>query len=336
MNIHSEKIQPLVSVIIPTYNRPDYLKQAIESVLQQTYRHLEVIVTDDCSAENPQAAIDALQDKRVRLRRNSTNLGVGLNAKNAAIETKGKYVACLNDDDLWESTFLEKLVACLEHHSEAVLAFCDYSVIDSESNINPQKTEEHAEREKRKNLEEGIHKPFWSIGLIDRAVFCASAALVRREAVEWSRLHEAGVFWDYYIVYLACRSGQGAYYLPERLARYRVHPQSENMLSGSRNAKAKVRKGRAEVFCYEQFLNDSQLNELSFHFKEELANANATLGIGLLRMNQVAEARSYLFRSLQQKAFNSRAFVALGLSYMPQNLAAPLVNMRNRFSKYSS
>ncbi|MBD1212120.1 MAG: glycosyltransferase, partial [Dolichospermum circinale Clear-D4] len=53
MLINSQLTQPLVSVIIPTYNRPEYLKQAINSAVQQTYENIEIIVCDNCSSENP-------------------------------------------------------------------------------------------------------------------------------------------------------------------------------------------------------------------------------------------------------------------------------------------
>jgi glycosyltransferase involved in cell wall biosynthesis len=326
---------PLVSVVIPTYNRPAYLRQALLSVLHQTYPNFEVLIADDCSPENPQQLLDELQDARLRLYRQATNRGVGVNVTHALVQAQGKYVACLNDDDIWEPDFLEQLVPCLERHPEASVAFCDYAVIDAEGHINPEKTVEQSQREGRTSLKEGLHQPFWKIGLIDHSVFCASAALVRREVVPWQDIQKAGVFWDYFMVYLTCRSGHAAYYCPEKLARYRVHLQSENMLSGSRDARAKIRKGHAEVFCFETFLQDPRLQELSTYFRQSLANAHGTLAIGHLRLGQIPEARPHLHRSLQQQWLNPRAWVALCLSYLPQPVAAPLVNMKNRFSKYS-
>ncbi|MBD2122618.1 glycosyltransferase family 2 protein [Trichocoleus sp. FACHB-262] len=327
---------PLVSVIIPTYNRPDYLKQAIASVVQQTYTNLEIIVSDDCSPEHPQPIIDAFQDARIRLRRNPTNLGIGLNATYAFKEAQGKYVASLNDDDLWCPDFLEKLVPPLEASPDLALAFCDYFIINSEGTIDALATEKQSCREKRHQLPAGIYRPFWELGLIDRSVFAASAALIRYEAVAWERLQEAGVFWDYYISYLACRSGQGAYYCPERLACYRIHAQSENMTSGNRNAQAKIRKGKAGIACYESFMADAPTPKLRKYFEREWAYANTTLGIGLLRANQAIAARPYLLRSLQYQKLNLRTMVALALSFIPQSLASPFLQMRNVFAEHSN
>lgn len=329
MNPPPPTASPLVSVIIPTYNRLDYLREAIASVVSQTYTNLEIIVSDDCGSENPQPVIDAFQDARIRLRRNPKNLGIGLNATYGFTAASGKYVASLNDDDRWDKDFLTTLVKPLEENSDLVLAFCDYYVIDKNSDINRAATQKQTQREKRHLLSEGIYQPFWKIGLVDQAVFSASAALVRKSEVPWERLFEAGVFWDYYITYLACRSGKGAYYCAKRLSYYRVHAQSENMVSGSRDAQAKIRKGKAATFCYKRFMEDENLQAHRSYFQQEWAHANTTLGIGLLRIGQPHEARPYFYQALKHHAFNLRSLVALCLSYLPQSVAHPWVGMRN-------
>lgn len=327
--IPSNSLLPLISVIIPTYNRSAYLKEAIASVISQTYTNLEIIVSDDCSDESPQPIIDSFHDARIRLRRNSRNFGIGLNATHAFAEANGKYVASLNDDDRWEKKFLEKLVHPLEENSELALAFCDYYVMDDHGHVHWTATQKHSHREQRHKLNEGIYQPFWKIGLVDQAVFTASASLIRRAAVRWEKLYEAGVFWDYYLAYLACRSGQGAYYCSERLAYYRMHAQSENMVSGSRNAQAKIRKGQAATFCHRCFMEDQNLRSYRSYFQQEWAHASTTLGIAFLRIGQIEDARIHLHQSLRQQTFNLRTLVALTASYLPQSMSNLLAHMRN-------
>ena len=75
--------EPLVSVIIPTYNRPDYLKQAIESAVKQTYRNLEIIVSDNCSKKSPESLVEEFGDSRIRFFRQPTNVGMFANQMNA-------------------------------------------------------------------------------------------------------------------------------------------------------------------------------------------------------------------------------------------------------------
>lgn len=317
----SDSSLPLVSVVIPTYNRPDFLKAAIASVLQQTYQNFEIIVSDDCSAENPQPIVAAFQDSRIQFRRNPQNLGVGLNATYAFQAATGKYVASLNDDDLWQPDFLEKLVLPLEANPNLVLAFCDHYSTDATGTIDVVETEAQTKRWKRDRLQAGVYPSFWKIGLVDQSVYTASAAVMRREAIEWDRLFEAGVFWDYYIVYLACKSGGGAYYCPERLALYRVHTQSETVMSGKgRDVQAKIRKGKAAVFCHHSFMQDENLREFHDYFKQQWAHASTTLGIGFLRANQPETARPYLFQAWRSQPFNVRTAAACVLSFMPRSL----------------
>ena len=97
--------RPLVSVIIPTYDRLDYLREAIASAVSQTYTNLEIIVADDCGPANSKEVVDSFQDSRIQYKRNPTNLGVSLNLARSFAAAKGKYVASLNDDDRWDQHF---------------------------------------------------------------------------------------------------------------------------------------------------------------------------------------------------------------------------------------
>ena len=98
---------PLVSVVIPTYNRGETLLRAIDSVLKQTYQNFEIIVVDDCSQENIAQLIRDLNDNRLIFQRHSNNRG-GSAARNTGIEkARGEYIAFLDSDDVWLPQKLE-------------------------------------------------------------------------------------------------------------------------------------------------------------------------------------------------------------------------------------
>lgn len=313
---------PLVSVITPTYNRPEYLKAALTSAVKQTYRNIEIIVSDNCSPENPQSIVESFQDPRIRFFRNSTNLGMFANTMNAFKKARGKYVASLLDDDMWEETFLEKLVPPLEANSNLALAFCDHYMINADGEIDYALTEYCSELFHRAGLKEAIYQPFYKLSLVDRAVSTATAAVIRREVVDWDSIpSEVGGSWDIYLNYLCSCSGLGAYYYPEKLTRYRVHEQTDTMLSGSRNSQAKIRKATADMFCYERFMQDERLHELKPYFMQQWGHISTTLGIGLMRSKQIKEARPYFWRSLRQK-LTLRTVAALMLSFTPPKIAA--------------
>lgn len=93
--------EPLVSVIIPTYNRPQ-VREAVKSVLDQTYENLEVIVVDDCSDTPAKEYLKDVEDERLSLFRHEENRN-GSAARNTGIsEASGFYIALLDDDDVWE------------------------------------------------------------------------------------------------------------------------------------------------------------------------------------------------------------------------------------------
>ena len=93
--------RPLVSVIIPTYNRASLLKRAIESVLNQEFEDFELIVVDDASQDRTPKVIESFKDGRIRYLRLKKNSG-GPVARNTGIKkARGKFIALLDDDDEW-------------------------------------------------------------------------------------------------------------------------------------------------------------------------------------------------------------------------------------------
>lgn len=122
--------EPKISVVIPTYNKSQYLKEAIESVLNQTYQNMEVIVVDDGSIDNTREAIKSFDDPRV-IYFFQENKGPAI-ARNTGIKkTNGKYVAFLDSDDLWLKEKLEKQVDFMEKNSEiGLLGTGCYEVTD--------------------------------------------------------------------------------------------------------------------------------------------------------------------------------------------------------------
>jgi len=112
----SESSQPLVTVVVPTYNRPDFLKKTARTILDQTYRNLElIIVSNGVNPANEQAARE-LNDPRV-IYVDQENTGGPAAPRNHGLRlAKGKYVAFCDDDDLWLPQKIEKQVAAMENN----------------------------------------------------------------------------------------------------------------------------------------------------------------------------------------------------------------------------
>ena len=102
------KYFPLVSVIIPTYNRKDNLIEAIESVFAQTYPNYEVIVVDDGSSDGTKEKLQEIRKKLVYIHQN--NSGVSTARNKGILSSKGDYIALLDSDDLFMPHHIEQAI----------------------------------------------------------------------------------------------------------------------------------------------------------------------------------------------------------------------------------
>jgi len=115
---------PLISVYLPTRNRPDLLREAAQSVLGQTLRDFELLIVDDGSDDAAVAREIAEIDSRVRVFRNESPLGAPAARNRAIAEARGKYLTGIDDDDLMLPRRLESLVAARpENHSLVCSSF---------------------------------------------------------------------------------------------------------------------------------------------------------------------------------------------------------------------
>lgn len=101
-------MDPKVSVIVPTKNRAHYVSSAIQSVLDQTFRDFEIIVVDGASIDNTREVISKFDDERIRYIREKKDRGVSASRNIGIKHSRGKFIAFLDDDDLWMSSKLEK------------------------------------------------------------------------------------------------------------------------------------------------------------------------------------------------------------------------------------
>lgn len=120
--------EPLVSVVVPTHNRPGRLAGALGSVLRQTYRRLEVLVVDDASDQPVDAVVEqaAAGDQRVRLLRLPVNGGAAAARNHGLDAARGDLVAFLDDDDRWLPDKLARQVDHLRRHPEVGFVSCDF------------------------------------------------------------------------------------------------------------------------------------------------------------------------------------------------------------------
>lgn len=113
---------PKVSVIIPTYNREDFVEETIQSVLNQTYKDFEVIVVDDGSTDNTKKKLEKFNSKIKLIEQKKSERAIARN--NGVKNANGEYIAFLDSDDLWHKDKLEKQVEVLDKNKEYILIYC--------------------------------------------------------------------------------------------------------------------------------------------------------------------------------------------------------------------
>ncbi len=108
----------LFSILIPTRNRSEYLKYALGSVLSQTFKDLEVIVSDNASEDNTKQLVESIKDPRIKYFRTGRFISVGENFNNAYRNSSGAYFIMMGDDDFLMPYYLEEVCKCLSKNPD--------------------------------------------------------------------------------------------------------------------------------------------------------------------------------------------------------------------------
>lgn len=118
------KNHPLVSVIMPTYNRKHIIKNAIDSVLNQTYTNFELLIIDDGSEDNTIGLLNSIKDDRVRILTNKRNHGSSFSRNKGLRHAKGNIIMYLDSDNTWDSEYIETMIGAFIHLPDADAIYC--------------------------------------------------------------------------------------------------------------------------------------------------------------------------------------------------------------------
>lgn len=211
--------RPGVSVVIPAYNVAEYVGEAIESALAQTYPNVEVVVVDDGSTDSTAAVIDSYRNEVVVVSQENQGLA---SARNAGIRSaSGELFALLDADDLWLTDRLDRLIPVLEARPEIGMVTSDSYVMDGRV---PTERRSYVHRRRR---------PFPAsedeqIAEIARFNFLFVSVVFRRELVDRCGMFAEGLrrAEDYELWTRFLLSGSRAAFVDEPLGYYRVRPGS--------------------------------------------------------------------------------------------------------------
>ncbi|MEO8043558.1 MAG: glycosyltransferase family 2 protein [Spartobacteria bacterium] len=218
---------PLVSIIIPTLDRPRYLREAIDAALAQTHENVEVLVFDNGTLEETLAVGEeaARRDSRVRFRRNERNLGMSGNFNALSEAARGEFLVAIGDDDRLLPDFVGRLVEAMR--PEVRVAFSNHYLIDSEGRRLEQESIAYNGKYGRDQLPAGeLENPEAAAW---RQSIPMSASLLRTADMQRLRFREDLNTPDAEFFIRLANEGARFVFLPDYLMEYRVHLGAETV-----------------------------------------------------------------------------------------------------------
>lgn len=284
-----------ISVVMPTYNRADYIEKALDSLMQQTEKPVEIIVVDDGSTDDTEERVrrHAL-GSRIQYKHQS-NQGASV-ARNLGVQiARGDLIVFLDSDDMLEPLHHEVALSVLKGNRNVALFCCDSRSIGVHGEwLNGGRSWTEVQcLIKRCRIETGVRT------LQDIFLFSTPfpGFTVRREAYREVGGLDQSIFPldDYDLQLKIAGAGYGVHYEHRSLARYRVHEDNE---SGRNRA---VRVGEQKLRCLERALSTyAEIRRLGPTAKRRMGEAKRELGLSMLRDGQVLGGAGQLARSLSE------------------------------------
>lgn len=245
-----------VSVLMPIYQTPEeYLRSAIESILNQTYTDFEFLILDDCPQNSRESIVHSYQDKRIKYFKNEKNLGITPSRNKLIDMAKGEYLAVMDHDDISLSSRFEKEVSYLDCHKEVGVVGSNYEKFPFYKLKNRPETNEEIE-----NV------------LMKKCAVLHPSSMIRKSVLKNLRYEEKFSPAEDYALW--CRLiGQTEFYnIQEVLFKYRDHGsntskiQQEKMKKATKSIHEFVRAEHPDI--YKRSMPFSYLRYKIFHYKE--------------------------------------------------------------------
>ncbi|MFT3785905.1 MAG: glycosyltransferase family 2 protein [Tepidisphaeraceae bacterium] len=316
--------QPPVSIIVPIYKRREYLAEALNSCLAQTFGDFEILVTEEAESDVAQGVLNGFRDPRIRYRKQAVREGVGANLQNAWRETTTPLLVILNDDDRLHPEFLQAIVPNVLANPHVSAGFCDINIIDAAGVVDVAASDEASRTWLRSTLSAGVHQPYVEPGAITSFIPIAMGTVFRREVTRDFRI-EAGPSYDFFLSYLATRDGQAVFYEPRRLSYWRRHPNQES-------ANGRERIAEANRFIYQTMLDDPRMAQWQAFLRERLAFTHRSRGLIRLMKGDRDGARQDFSSSLRFRG-HPKACLGATLARLPAPLGARVARFIDRSRK---
>lgn len=316
--MESKKGQSLVSVIVPCYNGQEFIGEAIESVINQTYQNWELIIIDDGSTDESKKVMDRyLHDKRIQYIRHDKNKGISATRNTGIITSRGEYIAFLDQDDIWLPEKLERQLELFKKSNSKIgLVYTDVYFIDSNGKIFGQRNP--------RNVVWGKTKEVILKELFLQSPITMCSTMFRKKCFDQLGLLDEDLFGcDDYDIYLRVASKFGIRYIPLPLAKRRYHENSAAKSDKYRNDQIQAVIKACKMHAF-----------LEKYRTKKLGSIFVSIGLFYMENNNFSTARIMLLKSIQYSPLNWKPYMLFLLSFFGKSGGRLLFTIRMAKAKF--
>jgi glycosyltransferase involved in cell wall biosynthesis len=260
---------PLISVVIASYQHENFIVEAINSVLDQSFQDFEIIITDDGSSDDSVKNIKTLSDSRITLFEFKENKGACAALNNSIINARGKYIAVMNSDDVWLKEKLEKQVDFLAKNEHISAVFSSAEFYDEKLNeITTENKPFFVDifNQKNRTSEEWLNKFFYEGNCL-----CHPSLLIKKSCYDElglynNRLRQLPDF-DMWIRF--CKK-YSLHVMPDKLVKFRLLDNNQNASSPSLDNQIRDRSEHYLIML--SFFDNIEIKTFKDAFSKQLKN----------------------------------------------------------------
>lgn len=288
---------PLISIVVCTYNGAAHIVEQLQSILEQSYRPIEIIISDDASSDSTVSLVAPFIEHypNIKLHAFDTNVGYIKNFERGIALAKGDYIALSDQDDWWFPKKIELLYQNITHHD---LAYCDSLFVNK--NLESLKQQFSS----IKNLLSS-HNPLHFI--IDNCI-SGHAMLFHKHLFNIATPFPEGIPHDWWLSYCASLSN-GVIYVDKALVKYRMH--GNNVIANATNKKSSVEKRQERQHRLNTFYNKAQsLNHQSKNILSKFATSYHSFSLinNINRVQLFFKHQDMILKILKKSKFKKNIF----------------------------
>lgn len=311
---------PAVSLVVPTYQRPHFLAEALRSVRSQTFGDFEVLVCDNGADLATEAVVRELGDPRVQYLPRTQNLGMLRNAALGFLQARAELVMKLDDDEVLPADALGRLVPPLLGDPDVSMSFGGVTLVDEQGAPLPDLTASLDRSSGRAWFPEGRIRP--ATWLVAAGGVQMAGAVLRKEHVDWAGIpEEFATAYDLHATLRAVEDNRAVWFTRAPVVHYRLHGSADTARNFARQALAScavLREAQARGRHGDREALDRRL-----------AEATLVAGRALTQQGELGRARVLLRESLRLRPRAETARL-LALAHAPAPAAARIARARHR------